>query len=748
MSERQKRRGALEAVGRWCFGHPFLVIVLWSAIAASGMVLSGSLLNRLVDGRLPDALESVHAQNLLAGSGPQTEQIVAIVDHVDTAAAPVRSRLDAASADVGRMPEVTGSTNSLSAGVSGGITVPGELRADTVLLTSQVGAEAEATPAVTERLHRLQAELRAAGQPQASVRVGGDAALDLQAGDTFGEDLHRSELLSLPLTMLILVVIFGGIVTACLPVLAAAASATGAFLVLYGFTHLMDVTQNGLTLVTLLALGLSIDYSLLLVSRFREELDAGYVPAEASARATRLAGRTVAYSALTVMVALAGLMAFSFDDLSTLGVAGVSVTFVSLLAALTLTPAMLGVTRRRQYLGSHTMGPDGKPRHHWVNRNLASDLGMFAGLARFVQRHAVIVLLATVAILLTAAAPLATATIKVPRLEALPGDLEPVAVAHELQDRFGANPPAITVVAESPAPFLADWARDWAHDDAVAQVTPARQIDERRSAVSLVLRGAVQDRAARDLVTRVRAHRPAAISSITGEAAVLEDIVTKLREELVTAVAVTVGAMFVLMFAMTGSVVVPLKALVTNLISLGASCGVLVLVFQDGRLAGPLDTLTIGGLDPFTLIIVFTMAFALSMDYEVFLLGRVREYVRGGQKTDVAVRRGLQKTGRIITSAALLMCVVFGCFATARMARIEQLGLGLTVAVFIDATIVRCFALPASMTLMGAWNWWSPAPLRWLHRFVALEEAGEDGPAPRPLTPGPALATEMEMVVK
>jgi putative drug exporter of the RND superfamily len=211
-------------------------------------------------------------------------------------------------------------------------------------------------------------------------------------------------------------------------------------------------------------------------------------------------------------------------------------------------------------------------------------------------------------------------------------------------------------------------------------------------------------------------------SWVTGDAAVLLDFERILLDGLPWAIGVSVLAMVVLLFAMTGSIVVPVKAVLANVVSLGAAFGVMNAVFERGWLSGPLHTLTVGGLDPFVIVIVFAFAFGLSMDYEVFLLGRIKEYVDRGWDTDTAVRRGLQHTGRIITSAALLMVIVFGCFAGARMGSIEEIGLGLSVAVLVDATIVRCLLVPATMTLLGRWNWWAPGPLKRLHARVGLRE--------------------------
>jgi RND superfamily putative drug exporter len=220
-------------------------------------------------------------------------------------------------------------------------------------------------------------------------------------------------------------------------------------------------------------------------------------------------------------------------------------------------------------------------------------------------------------------------------------------------------------------------------------------------------------------------------SWVTGDAAVLVDLVRLIQDGLPLAAGVTLLGMVVLLFAMTGSLVVPIKAVLANVVSLGATFGVMSAVFQYGYGQSLLDTLTVGGLDPFVILIVFGFAFGLSMDYEVFLLARIKEYVGRGWDTDTAVRRGLQRTGRIITSAALLMVIVFGCFAAARMGAIEQIGVGLTVAVLIDATIVRCLLVPATMTLLGRWNWWAPGWLTRLHeRFGLREHALPEPPVP------------------
>jgi RND superfamily putative drug exporter len=285
------------------------------------------------------------------------------------------------------------------------------------------------------------------------------------------------------------------------------------------------------------------------------------------------------------------------------------------------------------------------------------------------------------------------------------------------------------VVARTDPARLSQWAARWSGDPEVARVESARSDGPRLSSVVLAVRGDTQGPATRALVERVRADRPAGFRIwVAGQAAELVDVTTLLREGMPLALSVTAAAMLVLLFLLTGSITIPLTAVAVAVVSLGATFGALVLVFQEGWLSGVLDTLTVGGLDPFALAVIFAFAFGLSIDYEVFLLGRIREHVGAGLDTRDAIRAGLRDTGRIITSAALLMLVVFGAFAMARMGDIEQIGIGLFVAVLVDATLVRCLLVPSVMTLMGRANWWAPAPLRGLHRRFGLREESLDEP--------------------
>ncbi len=566
--------------------------------------------------------------------------------------------------------------------------------------------------AISAELRALETQLPAG----ATVEIGGSPVVNMQTRAAVQADLSRAEYTSLPVSLIVLVFVFGGVVAAGLPVVTAAVSAAAAMGLLLGFSTFTDVDQDGVTVVTLLGLGLTVDYGLLLVARYREELRAGHDPESAIGRAWATAGRTVLFSAMTVAAALSGLLVFRLPALTALGAAGVSIAVVCMLTSLTLTAALIGLLRRRIKPSRRSVRADVDEAEH----------GAFARISRAVQRRPLAVALGTMTLLLIAGAPLFATELRLPGLEGIPRSIESARVADTLAARFARPPaPAITVVARTDVATLNAWAARWAEDPALTRVRPAQALRNDTSLSTVAFDADdPQGPAVRAVVDGMRADRPPGGRSwVTGDGAVLGDLLDLIVAGLPAAVGVTVLAMLVLLFAMTGSLVVPIKAMLANLVSLGATFGVLTAVFRFGFGADLLDTLTVGSLNPFVVVVIFAFAFGLSMDYEVFLLGRIKEYVDADVPTDTAVRRGLQHTGRVITSAALLMIIVFSCFAAARIGNVEQIGLGLTVAVLIDATVVRCLLVPATMTLLGRWNWWAPAWLARLHQHIGVRHA-------------------------
>lgn len=717
-------RGFVATVGHWCFRYRWLVVGLWLAAVLGGALASGPVFSRLAEATTSGRTESAEGLRQISAGTADGGQVLALIDGVDVPSAKVQDLVTRVIGDLERDPAVLRVDSPYAGTPLASRQVAADKRAmivTIVLKSADPAAKSAAIDDLTVQLHSVEDELHAAGEPSAVVKVGGNAALNRETNRAVQADVQRAELISLPITLLVLIVVFGGVVAASLPVLAAIVSVAGAMLLLLGFSTFVDLDQNVVTVTTLLGLGLSIDYGLLLVARFREELLSQASVVEAVTRAWATAGRTIMFSALTVAGALTGLFAFDVEQLRALAAAGVSIAVVAMLASLTFTAALLGLVGR-------WIKPSRRSQRRRVAGAAASpetdERGFFAGLSRFVQRRAGVVTVLTVGLLLLAASPLLGTVLKFPQLENVPDSIEAKQVATALQDRFNtAQRPAVRVVATTDAAGLQQWADGWASDPAVTSVGVAQPISPKLASVAFEVKGEPQGEAAQDVVHRLRADRPEGGDSwVIGDAAVLVDTLAVIRHALPVGIAITVLAMLTLLFAMTGSVVVPVKAVLANVVSLGATFGVMVAVFEHGYGAGLLNMLVVDGLDPFIIVIVVAFAFGLSMDYEVFLLGRIKEYVNAGHDSDTAVRRGLQHTGRIITSAALLMIIVFVCFASGRTGSVQQLGLGLTLSVLIDATIVRCLLVPATMTLLGGANWWAPGPLRRLHERFGLRE--------------------------
>ncbi|MGY0237142.1 MMPL family transporter [Longispora urticae] len=720
-------------VGSFCHRNWRWVMLGWLALLVGGGAAIGPVFDSIGDTKPPVGLESVTASQVVKEGGDRGIQIIGLVEGVDPASAAVTGAVDRASADLRGTAGVLDVGRPIIAKDDRGLALP------VTLTKMQMKDRSAATKLVRARLAQLATEL-----PGSTVEAGGDL-VNGEANDAVQEDLARAEILSLPVTLVVLVFVFGGVIAAGLPVLASLATIAGAFALLLGFSRFVDLDNNVVTVVTLLGLALAIDYGLLLVARYREELAAGHDRETAVARTWGTAGRTILFSALTVAGALTGLLVFDVPRLQALGAAGISTALMGMIAALTLTPALLGPLgrwvrpsrRRKATANTVPTGSLGSSAPGDVTASGRTDAcgprdeaGFFAGLARFTQRRPLLIAAGTTIGLLVVALPLLSMTVKLPGMDGLPRTLPSVRVADAMGERYGLSAaPAVKVVARTDQATLNAWAGRWQQDREVVRVEPARTVGPNLSTVAIAVRGDSQGDAAQDLVKRIRADRPAGVESwVGGDAAILLDTLGRLVDGLPWAVGVMLATMFVLLFLMTGSVVIPVKAIVLNGLSLAATFGVLLLVFQDGHLSGPLDTLTVGGLSPFVIAIVAAFGFGLSMDYELFLLGRIKEYRDAGEDDDSAVRHGLQRSGGIITSAAVLMLIVFGCFAAARVGDIEQIGLGLFVAVLIDATVVRCLLVPAVMTMLGRAAWWAPGPLRRLHGRVGISESEERVP--------------------
>ncbi|HTE74524.1 MAG TPA: MMPL family transporter [Actinomycetes bacterium] len=704
----------LARLGRSCFRHRRLVLLAWLVAFVGGITAGVQVFPRLDTDYSGSSIESFAGYDHLELSAEFGSRISALVDRPTDADG--QQALSAALADLRITEGVARAVDPLTARAEAGLVSPDGTKALVVvdLTRGLEGAPLdEAVDATTNRLRQLGDDL------PGEVLLGGNELLQRESAEQSQRDTERGELVALPITLAVMVLLFGGFVAAGVPLLGALCSIAGGLAALLGVSYLMDLDPSVPSVTTVMGLGLSIDYALLIVQRYREERGLGRGPEDAVAVALSTAGRTISFSALTVATALTGLFVFELSIFRALGAAGVTVVVVALLVGLTLVPALIGAFHRRIR----------------VPTTRVSDDGFFSRMARRTQRHALLVTLLLSGLLLALGTPFLRVEFQNGGADLLPEDFEARRYVEAVAAAFPteATDPVL-VLARVPAAELQTWADTVADLPEVARVAPAEDRQQGWSMVEITPQGETQGHQAQDLVDELRTDRPDFETWVTGPAAILVDFKALVLEGLPWALTILVVGTFVLLFLMTGSVLVPVKALVMNTLSLGATFGVLVWVFQDGHLSGVLDFTPTGALETWVPVVVFAFAFGLSMDYEVFLLSRVKELYDSGLSNDDAVAVGLQRSGRIITSAALLVLIVFLGFTSGKLLGIKQMGLALATAVAVDATLVRCLLVPATMTLLGDKNWWAPPWLRRVHDRIGLREHVEPPPVRQPAT--------------
>ncbi|GAB2611760.1 MMPL family transporter [Streptomyces capparidis] len=566
------------------------------------------------------------------------------------------------------------------------------------------------------------------------VTAGGTAAVGHDLTAQVGKDLAIAEAIAVPVTLVLLVLAFGSVVAALLPLVIGLIAILGTFAGLFVLGSLTDVSVFSINLATALGLGLGIDYALLLVSRFREQLADGQQVPEALRRTVRTAGRTIAFSAATVVAALSALLLFPPYFLRSFAYAGIGVVVVAAAAALLVVPALLAV------LGHRVNGG----RLPWARAARRSDAPLWGHLARTVMRRPLLTAGPVVALLLLAASPLLGVTFGTPDERVLPESAASRQVSEEVRAFFpgdDANAVQVVTTGAVAAGPLADYAERLSRLPGVVRVDssagswaagaeqgtpPGAAALGRPDAQRLSVVGAHPPKsgAAQELVHRVRAAQPpeGAEVLVGGTDARLVDSKASIGDRLPAALGWIVITTYVLLFLFTGSVVQPLRALLLNALSLGAAVGAMVWVFQEGHLASLLG-FTPQPMDTSMTVLLFCITFGLSMDYEVFLTSRVKELHDAGADPVEAVAGGLARTGRIVTMAAGLLAVSFFAFATGDVSFIQMFGLGSGLAILIDAVLIRGVLVPAAFRLLGRAAWYAPRPLRRLHGRVALSEA-------------------------
>jgi RND superfamily putative drug exporter len=588
-----------------------------------------------------------------------------------------------------------------------------------------------------------------------TVSGGGLGNAYQQVNDQTKHDLAVAESIAVPITVVVLIWVFGSVVAALLPLAVGLSAIIGTMAILRALAGVTDVSIYALNMTTAMGLALAIDYSLFVVSRYREETANGATSEQAVRRTMQTAGRTVLFSALTVGLSLAAMLVFPVYFLRSFAYAGIAVVGLATLAALVLLPAMLAL------LGARVDSLDLRALARRVLRRpppapTPLEQSFWYRFATFVMRRAVPVAILVTAVLVILGLPFTRAHFAYPDDRVLPPSAQAHQVGDDLRDRFGSNASStIFVVAPdvgSSGGAVGQYAKTLSQLDGVTAVGSAAGTYAHGTTVSAadssMTYGAAtylavhtdidpQSSAAKDLLSRVEA-TPAPWPTLTGgQTADNRDSLSALAGALPYALIWIAVALFTVLFLFTGSVVLPLKALVLNTLSLSATFGAMVWIFQDGHLGWLYpDLTTTGYLVPTMPLLMFCVAFGLSMDYEVFLLSRIRETWLHSGRTPAdnqrAVAVGLGRTGRIVTAAAVLMAIVFAAIGTSSISFMMLFGTGLTLAVLMDATVVRATLVPAFMRLAGSWNWWAPRPLARLHTRFGLADEVPATPEPEP----------------
>ena len=760
-----RRLPPFERLGAFVHAHARLVIGAWVLIVLCALPFAPQAPGALQAGGfdLP-TLESARSRAALESElgAPPSALVLAISSSTLIPGTPqFEAAAQRAVAGVARAPHVVGSRSHLIAPTQ--VNVEKKIVYDVILLD----LKPDDSPAALEG---IQAALVAVDGIKVALAGGPSFYADIQiVSET---DLQRSELISLPLAAIVLLLVFGSAVAAGLPLAVGGATVIVALAAIFGIAQATRMSIFVLNLTTLLGLGLGVDYSLLLVSRFREELGRGAKLGDAVQRTVATAGRAVFFSGVTVMLGLAGLALFDFAILRSIGIAGAITVAIAVASSVTLMPAILSLLGPRvNRLAIRRLG-SGK----------VNERGPWARLARAVMRRPIAVALPTLALLIALGTPWLGVRFNAPDGSILPERVPSRQALDALTDAFGEgsfSPMTAAVRTDGPVTsaanikLLYDWVQALQADPRVARVDSIVSIDPRLTltqyqllyssssadgatppdryaaqilsfttagdftTVSITPTNGPNRPESRALVGELRAAHPGTIgagtpSAITppaglnaligGGAAEIVDVVDTISGEFPRTAAVVILATLLILAVLLRSIVLPIKAVVMNTLSILASFGALVWIFQDGNLSALLGFAPLGFVETTIPVILFCVLFGLSMDYEVFLLTRMREiYDRTGDNA-AAVAGGLERSGRIITSAALIVVVVAGSFVFAEIVLIKALGVGVAIAVALDATIVRALLVPATMRLFGKWNWWAP---RWMERLLSGRIATE-----------------------
>lgn len=697
--------------------HPKLVLAAVGIFTILAFGLSKNVEQHLKAAGFSDpASESSRAQALLiekSGSESQPAIIVRVKPASGHGRLPLRSpslrrearRLTAA---LGSIDGVSRAENPLGGG-SPELIAPGR---SSLLLTAYFSSDdvqvlAHGADEASERL----------SSSRFKVTVGGLAAGFNEVNDTVHSDLVRAELIAFPLLALLLLIVFRGVVAAAIPLLVGMVSIGGTFLTLLVMSKFVATSVFALNITTAMGLGLAVDYGLLLVSRYREELERDGPSRESHRRLVESAGRTVIFSGLTVAAAMAAVTLLPQRFLYSVGAGGAIVAVFSAVSALLIVPSLLALLGERVNALSLRRGPA-----------LSDESDRWHRLARGVMRRPVTVALGSAALLLLLAAPVLGVKLTIPGTDSVPAGEPSRAVVTTIDRDYPATlgtPVSVTVDGKASDAQLRHLSRRIAVVEGVRGPSPFQRISPDLATANFGLNGTADDaltEETQDTVRTIRAMTSPAPLLVSGFTAEFLDLKKSLAHNLPLVIGVIALTTLLLLFMLTGSVVLPLKTLLMNILTLAGTLGVIVAAFQWGLLDGPLGYSGPKGMETSNLVLMFAVIFGLSTDYAVLVLARIKELHDAGLSNEEAVAVGIARTGRVISAAALCLAAVFLAFTTSSIFFMKEAGIGYAAAVLIDATLVRALLVPALMRLFGDWNWWAPAPLRRFQQRFGFSE--------------------------
>ncbi len=761
------REPATVRVAMWSARHRWPVAALWFVVTIGLLLVSLSMGGIKAADADEDPnerqLEASEAYDVFNAGGTidPFEQVIVVVGGAPGATADpafkaaigdVVARLRAASAplDGVQTPTFDQLTDPFSAPPEAGLVSPD---GSTVRIVGRIaGDDTRVVPLSAPVLPILDGAR--AENPSLEIHAISSTFINDDINELISEGLDDSLRLTVPLTFIILLFAFGAIVASVVPLVLAITSLVAAFGMLGIYSQIVGaVSPNATQLIVLIGLAVAVDYSLFMITRFRVERRAGRDRAEAIEVSSSTAGRAVFFSGLAVMISLAGLITLGVSLFTSMAIGTISVVFVSVVGSLTFLPATLSILGDKVNLGRPAawlprlasalpIGPLqrwGRSALAWLDRRAAQQegSGFWGRLVTWVMRRPVPMTMASVALLLLLASPVLQLRTGITDITAFPDSIDGVAGIKLLNEKWpeGTELQLQVVVTNADRPETQAAIERLKTEGLTiaglhAPVEVTQSLDGKVAMVSFTMGGGQNDEANRAIVLQTRSQLAPAVFGglpdvrvlVTGDAAFSVDVTKIYADGIPLIFGFVLGLSFLLMLVAFHSIVIPIKAILLNLLSTAAAYGVLVLVFQNGWLAGPLGITPSGVIESWVPLFIFTILFGLSMDYHLFILTRIKEARDRGLDSRAAVAKGISVTAGVITSAASIMVVVFAVFVGLKFVFIQQLGLGLAVAVFIDATLIRSILLPASMTLLGDWNWWMP---RWLDSIPRVTIEGD-----------------------